>query len=158
MRMTTKHLVGVAIGLVLVLSLAWTLSDLRRLPDFVELTAPTGPLRVELADTPAARASGLSNRDAVTGDGLLLQWDTPGRHPIWMADMRFALDLVWLDERDTVLALLDSVPPCSQQPCPLYEPPGTDAATAVLELPAGDAKRRGIAVGAVLRRADGSRR
>lgn len=72
--------------------------------------------------------------------------------------MRFALDLVWLDERDTVLALLDSVLPCSQQPCPLHEPPGTDAATAVLELPAGDAKRRGIAVGAVLRRADGSRR
>jgi uncharacterized membrane protein (UPF0127 family) len=74
-----------------------------------------------------------------------------------MADMRFALDLVWLDERDTVLAVLDSVPPCSQQPCPLYEPPDTDAAIAVLELPAGDAKRRGIVVGAVLRRADGSR-
>jgi uncharacterized membrane protein (UPF0127 family) len=113
---------------------------------------------VEFANTPTTRAAGLSNRDAVTGDGLLLHWDAPGRHPIWMAEMRFALDLVWLDERDTVLALLDSVPPCSQQPCPLYEPPGTDAATAVLELPAGDAKRRGIAVGAVLRRADGSRR
>jgi uncharacterized membrane protein (UPF0127 family) len=75
-----------------------------------------------------------------------------------MADMRFALDLVWIDDRDTVLAVLNSVPPCSQQPCPLFEPPGTDAATAVLELPAGDAERRGIAVGAVLRRADGSRR
>ena len=71
--------------------------------------------------------------------------------------MRFALDLVWLDERDMVLAVLDGVPPCSQQPCPLYEPPGTDAAIAVLELPAGDAKRRGIVVGAVLRRADESR-
>jgi hypothetical protein len=157
MPITARHLVGVVMGLVLVLALVWTLADRRQRPEFIELSAASGPLQVELADTPTARASGLSNRDAAPDDGLLLQWDTPGRHPIWMADMRFALDLVWLDERDTVLAVLDSVPPCSQQPCALYEPPGTHAAVAVLELPAGDAKRRGIAVGAVLRRADGSR-
>jgi uncharacterized membrane protein (UPF0127 family) len=157
MPITARHVVGVAMGLVLALSLVWTLSERRPRPAPIELAAPTGTLRVELAKTPAARAAGLSNRDAVTGNGLLLHWDTPGRHPIWMAEMRFALDLVWLDERGNVLAVLDSVPPCNQQPCPLYEPPHTDAAIAVLELPAGDAKRRGIVVGAVLRRADGSR-
>jgi hypothetical protein len=140
------------------LAVVWSVADRRRNLELVQLADPAGALSVELADTPTARASGLSNRDAVTGDGLLLRWDTPGRHPIWMAVMRFALDLVWIDDRDTVLAVLNSVPPCSQQPCPLFEPPGTDAATAVLELPAGDAERRGIAVGAVLRRADGSRR
>lgn len=139
------------------IALAVVCSILDRQSQSVTLNTPTAPLRVELADSPAARAAGLSNRDAVTGDGLLLQWDAPGRRPIWMADMRFALDLVWLDKTGNVLALLDSVPPCSQQPCPLYEPPDTAAAIAVLELPAGDAKRGGIAVGAVLRRADESR-
>jgi Uncharacterized ACR, COG1430 len=26
----------------------------------------------------------------------IILWDAPGRHPIWMAEMRFPLDLIWL--------------------------------------------------------------
>jgi len=38
----------------------------------------------------------MSDRDGLPGDGMLLQWNARGPHPIWMADMRFSLDLVWL--------------------------------------------------------------
>jgi uncharacterized membrane protein (UPF0127 family) len=68
-----------------------------------------------------------------------------------MADMRFALDLVWLDANWRVLALLENVPPCEREPCPLYEPPASERSTSVLEVPAGSAVRHAITVGSVLR-------
>jgi hypothetical protein len=61
-----------------------------------------------------------------------------------MADMRFALGLVWLNPDGRVAAVLANVPPCSAQPCPLYEPDGTDASQAVLEIAASQAARLGI--------------
>lgn len=151
LRFNANRFVGVLMVTTALLAMVWSVVDRRRSLELVQLAGPTGTLSVELADTPTARASGLSNRDAVTGDGLLLRWDSPGRHPIWMADMRFALDLVWLDERGAVLAVLLNVPPCRREPCPLHEPHGIDRAVAVLELPAGDATRREIAVGVEVR-------
>jgi uncharacterized membrane protein (UPF0127 family) len=53
-----------------------------------------------------------------------------------MADMRFPLDLVWLNTHGGVAA------------CPLYEPEGTSASIAVLEVAAGKTRALGIAVGA----------
>jgi uncharacterized membrane protein (UPF0127 family) len=68
-----------------------------------------------------------------------------------MADMRFPLDLIWLDGDGRVLAILENVPPCDASPCPLYEPEGTSNSTAVLELPASAARVRGIVVGGRVR-------
>ncbi len=129
-------------------------------PTLIALAVPRGTLQVALADTAEHRAAGLSNRDAITHDGMLLQWDAPGRHPIWMSEMRFALDLVWLDAEGRVLSVLPNVPPCTSTPCPLYEPAGSEASMAVLELPAGKAAIHGLVAGAVIRgiRADRSER
>jgi uncharacterized membrane protein (UPF0127 family) len=129
----------------------WFAVDQQRESVF-ELVAPRGKLLVEVAQTPEARAKGLSNRTSVTHDGLLLLWDAPGRHPIWMADMRFALDIVWLDADGRVLAVLTGVPQCAASPCPMYEPPGTESSTSALELPAGSAARHAIEVGSIVRR------
>jgi uncharacterized membrane protein (UPF0127 family) len=143
------------VGAVVVLAAAafviWLAVDQQR-ESALELVAPRGTLLVEVAQTPEARAKGLSNRASVTHDGLLLLWDAPGRHPIWMADMRFALDIVWLDEYGRVLAVLTGVPQCAASPCPMYEPSGTEPSTSVLELPAGSAARHAIEVGSVVRR------
>lgn len=138
-----------AIGVVAVLSVYWSAADSVH---EVRLTVPAGALRVVLADTADLRSAGLSRLDDVPHDGMLLQWDAPGRHPIWMSEMRFALDLVWLDADGRVLSVLPNVPPCTTTPCPLYEPAGSEASTAVLELPAGKAAIHGLVAGAVVRR------
>lgn len=104
---------------------------------------PRAAIYVEVARTADERAAGLSIRKMI-GDGLLLEWHTAGRHPIWMADMQFAPDLVWVDGAGRVIAVLPNVPPCSKTPCPLYEPEGTDQARAVLELPAHSAGKYGL--------------
>ena len=41
-----------------------------------------------------------------------------GRHPIWMADMRFPLDLIWLEQDGRVTGVLTNVPICSVPACP----------------------------------------
>jgi uncharacterized protein len=121
-----------------------------RLPT-MSLETSGGRILVEVADKPTARAAGLSNRDSLNGvDGLLLKWDTPGRHPIWMAGMRFSLDLVWIDAAGRITAVLPNVPPCRLEPCPLYEPHGSERSLAVLELSAGEAAHRGLTVGAIV--------
>ena len=147
MPIKAKHLVGAAVGLALVLSLVWISVDGWKHPELVQLIAPAGLLRVELADTAARRAAGLSHRDVVLGDGLLLQWEAPGRHPIWMAEMRFPLDVAWLAGDGHVLAVLTNVVPCAAEPCPLYAPAGTDTSVGVLELPAGGAAKYGVVTG-----------
>jgi uncharacterized protein len=111
------------------------------------LATPSGPICVEVANTPASRARGLAGRDRIDLDGLLLEWPKVGRHPIWMAGMKFPLDLVWLDAEGFVSGVANHVRPCGQTPCPLHEPAGLARSVAVLELPAGDARRRGLQVG-----------
>jgi uncharacterized membrane protein (UPF0127 family) len=148
---TRRAVIGATMAVPLVAAAIWMRFDDRPLSTMA-LQTPKVVIRVEVADTPAARSAGLSRRDTLTGvDGLLLKWETPDRHPIWMADMRFPLDLVWLDANGRVLAVLESVPPCSASPCRLYEPEGTSASLAVLEVAAGAARERGIAVGTRLR-------
>jgi uncharacterized membrane protein (UPF0127 family) len=47
--------------------------------------------------------------------------------------MQIPLDIVWLDPDGRVRAVLDDVPPCRAEPCPLYEPDGTEHSVAVIE-------------------------
>jgi uncharacterized protein len=145
----------VVVGLVMVI--ATTMSPEPRALPRAELFTPRGRLLVEVANTPATRARGLSGRERLDLDGLLLEWPKPGRHPIWMADMRFGLDLVWLDADGVVIAGKSNVPACVTGPCPLYEPAHSERSVFVLELPAGAAARRGLTVGASVRRFAASR-
>jgi uncharacterized membrane protein (UPF0127 family) len=142
----------IAAGIVipLIAALFWMRSGDRTLPT-AHIQTPSGPLVVEIAATPASRSAGLSNRRELRGiDGMLLKWDAPGRHPIWMAGMRFPLDLLWIDGNGRVLAGLPHVPPCRAEPCTIYEPRGTDRSVAVLELPAGEAAKRNLTAGTTL--------
>jgi uncharacterized protein len=148
---TRRAVVGATTAVALIAALTWLRFDNRPLST-VALQTPKAVIRVEVADTPATHSAGLSRRDSLTGvDGLLLKWEVLGRHPIWMADMRFPLDLIWLDADGIVLAVLEGVPPCSASPCRLYEPERTSDSLAVLELAGGAARAHGIAVGTRVR-------
>jgi hypothetical protein len=104
-------------------------------------------LQVEVAETPARRATGLSHATALPADGMLLRWERPALHAIWMRDMRYPLDLAWLDEAHVVRAVLADAPPCAETPCEIYAPPGAAASTAVLETAAGRLAACGVRVG-----------
>ncbi len=52
----------------------------------------------ELADTPAKRQQGLSNRPILSPqEGMLFIFPEPDKACFWMKDMKFNLDILWFD-------------------------------------------------------------
>jgi uncharacterized membrane protein (UPF0127 family) len=91
---------------------------------------------IEIADTPEARAQGLSGRSSLAPNtGLLFIFDTPGRPGFWMKDMIFPIDIIWLSAQGTVAQVTENFTPNSY-PEIIY--PKQDV-TRVLEVPAGSA-------------------
>ena len=92
--------------------------------------------RCVLADTALTRMKGLlGRRDLPNGEGILLQ----PASSVHMAFMRFAIDAVFLDRDLRVTKIADDLRP--------WRAAGSRGAKAVLELPAGEAGRRGVRVG-----------
>jgi uncharacterized membrane protein (UPF0127 family) len=108
----------------------------------VALANDDGDVVVEhclLAETALARCRGLLGRSGLSsGEGMLLR----PASSIHMAFMRFAIDAVFLDRADRVLKVVEDLKP--------WRMAGCRGARAVLELPAGEARRRGLRPGASL--------
>lgn len=110
-------------------------------------------VQVELATTSAARERGLGGRDRLApGSGMLFVFPDAAPHAFWMKDMRFSIDMVWLDAAGRVISIQQAVSPATY--------PATFDAPApsryVLELPAGFAQAYTIERGSEARFGDGT--
>jgi uncharacterized membrane protein (UPF0127 family) len=101
-------------------------------------------LTVELARTVEEQVRGLSGRPGLKpGHGILFVYDRPHPASIWMKDMRFPLDIIWI-QAGRIVAIEKHAPPLtSAGPERVY----TATADLVLEVPAGFADRQKIRVG-----------
>lgn len=102
-----------------------------------------GALQFEIADTEAERMQGLSGRSTVPQDGLLFVFPEPGTYGFWMKDMLISIDMIWIAEDGSIVAIDEAVSPDTYPN--LYRPPVP--VRYVLETEAGDAKSRGWSVG-----------
>jgi uncharacterized protein len=101
-------------------------------------------LPVEVAATEEARNRGLSGRGSLTeGSGMLFVFEVDNYWGIWMKDMRFSIDIVWLAKDGTIVTVAPEVSPATFPRSFLPQAP----ARYVLELPAGAAAHYGIAEG-----------
>ena len=58
------------------------------------------PIAVAIADTLEKRTQGLSGRESLSAnEGLLFVFSTSGAYGIWMKDMRFPIDIIWISEK-----------------------------------------------------------
>ena len=72
----------------------------------------TGKLKSEVVSTQADRAQGLSGRPCIeAGQGMLFVFEKPGKYPFWMKDMKFSIDIVWMDANKRVIGLDTNVSP-----------------------------------------------
>jgi uncharacterized membrane protein (UPF0127 family) len=95
--------------------------------------------RCLVAETPLARLRGLLGRSGLSsGEGLLLR----PAGSIHTAFMRFTIDAVFLDAADRVVKVASTLRPWRTAAC--------RGARSVLELPAGEATRRGLRPGVAL--------
>ena len=107
----------------------------------------TATVDAEAADTPQKQESGLMNRTGLGPNaGMLFLLPHAERQSIWMKNMRFPIDIVFITEDLRVLQVYESVPPCAAEQCPVYV---SDApASYVLEVNAGFCARHDIISGA----------
>lgn len=101
---------------------------------------------VEIADTPALRAKGLSKRAQLAPDHGMF-FDKAGTY--WMKDVAFPLDIVFVDKAGTVLgktAMAVEADPTM----PTRHYPSPKSAAHAIELPRGWCKAKGIGIGDVV--------
>ena len=61
-------------------------------------------IKVELAKTPAEQELGLSARqDLAENEGMLFIFAESRQHPFWMKDMKFPIDIIWLNENMSIV-------------------------------------------------------
>ena len=83
-----RAVIGTGMAVPLIADVIWMRFD-NRPPSTMTLQTPKASIRVEVADTPAARSAGLSRRETLSDvNGLLLKWETVGRHSEGFAELR----------------------------------------------------------------------
>ncbi len=69
-------------------------------------------LRVQIADTDAARTRWLSGIETLEDDeGMWFVFPEDGLHTFWMKDMRFPIDILWLDAEQRIIHIEHQVRP-----------------------------------------------
>ncbi len=101
---------------------------------------------VEFAITVEERVQGLMFRKSMkASEGMLLVFEESGKHSIWMKNVNFYLDLLWIDEDRKIVHIQKEAPPCVNNPCAQYNPPVESLY--VLELLGGSVDRYHFKIG-----------
>lgn len=106
-------------------------------------------LRAEIADNEDSRRKGLADRLGIEDNyAMLFVFDSVDRHQMWMKDMKFSVDIIWINEKKRIVHVQHNVKP-DAEPYEKYKPPVP--AKYVLEVKAGIAKRASATVGSVVK-------
>jgi hypothetical protein len=106
--------------------------------DVYTLTTATTPIKVECVISPEALKQGLSGRKTLErGTGMLFLFSDLRVHTMWMPNMNFPLDVVWLDEQLSVVHISYGLQPCREgYPCPSVS--SLYSTQYAIEVPEGD--------------------
>jgi uncharacterized protein len=107
-------------------------------------------LVADIAATDEQRTKGLSVKDSLAeNEAMLFVLDNEGEHTFWMKNMKFPIDIIWIDTDKTVVHIEHNLQPCSSELfCPTYKP--NDESLYVLETVGGFAERHDIVKGTIV--------
>lgn len=104
-------------------------------------------LVAEIADTDKKRSTGLSGRESLEeGSGILFVFDKASDHSFWMKDMKFPIDIIWINNKK-VIDISHQIQPEEKDPrfLRIYKP--VRDAKFVLEVNSGYARKNNIKIG-----------
>ena len=113
-----------------------------------EILIGSNTFSAEIADSLKSRAQGLSGRESLDEKaGMYFVFPIKAKYSIWMKDMYFPLDIIWITDGKIVGFTESAETPGSNDllKLPTYYPP--EPVNAVLELNAGAVKSFGIKIG-----------
>jgi uncharacterized membrane protein (UPF0127 family) len=88
----------------------------------------------DLSTTPESQSKGLAIKDSLNeNEGMLFIFESPEKYSFWMKDMKFPIDILWINSTGQIVHIEKNLPPCVLLlPCPSYAP--NDDSLYVLEV------------------------
>jgi uncharacterized protein len=116
-------------------------------PIQAKITVNGFQLITDLAINNDQQSKGLSIKDTLNeNEGMLFVFKQPSRQGFWMKDMKFPIDIIWLDTNSTVVHIENNLKPCiSVLSCHVYFPDKNSLY--VLETTAGFSQRHNVKIG-----------
>lgn len=110
-----------------------------------KVTVGSTEIEVEVVDTLPKQIKGLMFRKSLAEkSGMLFLFDTDGYHGIWMMNMSFPIDIIWIDSEHKIVNIVKNAQPCGIV-CSTYQP--KEKARYVLEVNAGFTDKYSIKIG-----------
>ncbi|HSX18615.1 MAG TPA: DUF192 domain-containing protein [Candidatus Saccharimonadales bacterium] len=106
-------------------------------------------VNAKLASNPNDRKKGLSKMDSLPIDsGMLFVFETSGDYAFWMKDMKFPIDIIWIDENKRIVSIVQyATPEPGRKDAELTQYKSNLNSKYVLEVNAGLTQRSNIQVG-----------
>lgn len=101
-------------------------------------------IKALVADTPELQVKGLGGRDSLPDDEtMLFVFEDVGLHGIWMKDMKFSIDILWIDRNGRIISIEEGISP--QTYPTIYMP--VSPSKYVLEANDGFVKKNNLKIG-----------
>jgi uncharacterized membrane protein (UPF0127 family) len=142
-----KIYIFVAIIVVVICLFSWysyVFAPIRDLSKVKTVQIGSATIDVKLALTPAEQVQGLSGQASLaTNTGMFFIFEYPSNWNIWMKDMNFSIDVLWIADDFKVSDIVENMAPASYPNAYTSHMP----VRYVLEVLAGTVKSNGITVG-----------
>ncbi len=114
----------------------------------VEFIRTGKELEVEVVNTKHSVKQGLSGRESIGSDGMLFIFPSASHHQFWMKEMKFNLDMIWLNDGVVVDVSHDVEKPVVATKLEDLKLISVDSVSdAVLEVRSGKINELGVVVG-----------
>lgn len=102
-------------------------------------------LTADLALTSEQITKGLAVKDTLNeNEGMLFVFSNPSRSGFWMKDMKFPIDIIWLNKDKEIVHIEKNLQPCGTT-CPMFRP--DEDSKYVLETVSGFADKHNLKEG-----------
>jgi len=104
-------------------------------------------ISASLSTTPDSQSKGLSIKDSLNeNEGMLFIFESPQKYSFWMKDMKFPIDIIWINSTGKIVHIEKNLSPCYLLlPCPSYAP--KNDSLYVLEVVSNFTNKFGVNVG-----------
>jgi uncharacterized membrane protein (UPF0127 family) len=111
------------------------------------ITVGNNTIDAEIPENAQKKDIGLSGRACIGADqGMLFVFDKPDQYNFWMKDMKFPIDIVWLDDKKNTIGVTPSLSPSTYPQTFTSKSP----AKYVLEIQSGRAQQLNVVEGTQL--------
>ncbi len=115
----------------------------------IKISVKTLNITAKVAASSNSRSIGLSKIESLPiGEGMLFVFEKRGRYSFWMKDMKFAIDIIWIDENKKIVNISNNAvpePKKADKDLTIYD--SSYDAMYVLEINAGLASASNLQIG-----------